>query len=89
MTSGRDVVISGVGAVSAFGRGAEAFWRGALSGQTAIRQGRFGWAASCEVDALAAAREAIADAGLDDLARVALVCGTTTGGVPAWLGGAT
>jgi 3-oxoacyl-[acyl-carrier-protein] synthase II len=89
MTSGREVVISGLGAVSAFGRGAEVFWRGVLSGATAIREGRFGWAASCEVDALAAAREAIADAGLGDLARVALVCGTTTGGVPAWLGGAT
>jgi len=89
MTSGPDVVITGLGAVSAFGRGAETFWRGALSGATAIREGRFGFAARCEVDALWAAREAMADAGLSDLSRVALVCGTTTGGVPAWLGGAT
>ena len=89
MTSGPDVVVSGIGAVSAFGRGAETFWRGALSGQSAIREGRFGWAATCEVDLLAAAREAIEDAGLSDLSRTALVCGTTTGGVPAWLDGAT
>src|SRR5262249_587365 len=90
MTSGRDVVISGLGAVSAFGRGAETFWRGAFGGATAIREGRFGWAATCDgVDALAAAREAIADAGLTDLAGVALACGTTTGGVPAWLAGAS
>src|SRR5262249_29239401 len=90
MTSGRDVVISGLGAVSAFGRGAEAFWRGALGGATAIREGRFGFAATCDggVDALAAAREAIEDAQLEDLADVALVVGTTTGGVPAWLEGA-
>jgi 3-oxoacyl-(acyl-carrier-protein) synthase len=73
--------------VSAFGRGAEAFWCGALSGETVIREGRFGWAATCEVDLVAAAREAIEDAGLGDLSRTALVCGTTTGGVPAWLDG--
>lgn len=74
--------------MSAFGPGAETFWRGALSGTTAIREGRFGFAATCAGgDAIAAAREAIADAGLTDLSGVALVCGTTTGGVPAWLSG--
>ena len=31
------VVVTGMGAVTAFGRGVDAFWNGALSGRSAIR----------------------------------------------------
>ncbi|HJZ84210.1 MAG TPA: beta-ketoacyl synthase N-terminal-like domain-containing protein [Polyangia bacterium] len=86
-------LVTGLGAHSAFGRGVDALWQGALSGQTAIRAGRYGWAASVAggVDVLSAAREAIEDAQLQaaDVRAAALVCGTTTGGMARWLAGET
>lgn len=107
-------LITGLGAVSPFGAGADAFWRGACSGATAIgplrrvRVAGLAGALGAEVPdaaiepwlnaaerarleridqhALAATREALADAGLDlaacDPTRVAVVVGTTLGAMP-------
>jgi 3-oxoacyl-[acyl-carrier-protein] synthase II len=106
--------LTGCGAVSPFGGGVDAFWRGALSGDTALAPIRGfdtsglanilagevpagavdAWLSADErarrarVDqfALAAAREALADAGLDvaacDPSRVAVIVATTLGAMP-------
>jgi 3-oxoacyl-[acyl-carrier-protein] synthase II len=89
------VNVLGVGATCAFGAGAAALWQGALTGACALTRGDVGFVGRCGVDADmirvmgAVAREAIADAGLvpADLARAALVLGTTTGGMKRWLDG--
>jgi 3-oxoacyl-[acyl-carrier-protein] synthase II len=105
-----DVVVTGLGAVSAAGIGVEANWAGVCSGvSTAIRcplladlpvqlacrvpdfdaRAMFGNQVVRRTDrstllGLMAAREAVADAGLDpstwDGARVAIVLGTSSGG---------
>jgi 3-oxoacyl-[acyl-carrier-protein] synthase II len=101
------VVVTGLGAVSGFGWGLEALWRGVASGASAVRDfGRFDHAAyrthvAAEVPApaagaserrstiadrfaLAAAAEALADAGLADRldgADAGVFFGSSTGGM--------
>lgn len=93
----RGVVITGLGVVSAFGAGREVFWRSLLAGKSAIRPVKsfdasgFNSRLGAEVEgcgpretyayALAAAREALKDAGADkaDPARCGVILGTTAG----------
>jgi 3-oxoacyl-[acyl-carrier-protein] synthase II len=77
--------ITGLGACSPFGRGVDAFWQAALAGSCAIR-GSTAYVPG-GVDVVAAAREALAQAGLSEATRreTALVLGTTTGGMAHWL----
>jgi 3-oxoacyl-[acyl-carrier-protein] synthase II len=86
------VAVTGLGVQSVFGTGVDAFFAGLCAGATAIRPGRFGWAATLpgELDLLTVAREALEDARLapQDLRLAALVLGTTTGGMARWLSGA-
>ncbi|MSP59546.1 MAG: beta-ketoacyl-[acyl-carrier-protein] synthase family protein [Myxococcales bacterium] len=103
--SGPRAVITGLGAVSGFGPGAEALWRGLASGRSAIRPApSLAAAGIAEVAsylpgedplapgeraipmALAAAAEAVADAGgVSSGARLAVALGTTLGGIGAFL----
>jgi 3-oxoacyl-[acyl-carrier-protein] synthase II len=97
--------ITGVGAVSGFGRGADALWAGLVEGRRAMRVQEQLTAAGLDVGpvalypelplgaprraaalALAAAEEALADAGAPPRGpRLGVTCGTTLGGIDGWL----
>jgi 3-oxoacyl-(acyl-carrier-protein) synthase len=99
------VVVTGLGAVSGFGRGVERLWTALLDGQRAMREQpqltalglRVGPVALVEALPLTApsraatlacwaAEEALADAGAVPRGpRLAVVCGTTLGGIASWL----
>lgn len=93
--------ITGLGAMSGFGRGAARLWEALVDGRRAMRahdEFSVGPIAFCpdlpltapsraEALALAAAEEALADAGtIARGARLGVACGTTLGGIGAWLG---
>jgi 3-oxoacyl-[acyl-carrier-protein] synthase II len=99
------VAITGLGAVSGFGRGAELLWSALLGGRRAMREQPALAAAGLSVGPVAlvealplssparaaqmatwAAEEALADAGSPPGgARFGVACGTTLGGIAAWL----
>jgi 3-oxoacyl-(acyl-carrier-protein) synthase len=82
-------LITGLGTHSPFGHGVAAFWEGACSGRTAVAPALIGHAARIAggPDLVAAAHEAVTDAGLGagELGAAALVLATTTGGMARWL----
>jgi 3-oxoacyl-[acyl-carrier-protein] synthase II len=97
--------ITGIGAMSGFGAGAERLWSSLVEGRRAMREqtelaeaglkvGPVALVPSLPLDAparaaqlaLAAAREAIADAGDPPSGtRFGIACGTTLGGIGSWL----
>jgi 3-oxoacyl-[acyl-carrier-protein] synthase II len=106
------VAVTGLGAVSGFGRGAERLWSGIVEGRRAMAHDPALAAAGLRAGPIArvpsetgeaargdprshdqrvcryavdAAREAAADAGGLDGARVGVVCGTTLGAIAPWL----
>lgn len=85
----RRVAITGLGAVSGFGVGAEALWRGLLAGSRATHPGTAEAVAPGEratAMALAAAKEAVADAGgVIAGPTLSVVVGTTLGDIGGWL----
>jgi 3-oxoacyl-[acyl-carrier-protein] synthase II len=97
------IAVTGVGAVSGFGAGLDALWRGVVEGRRAVAarpelaglaQGPIALAPTVPFDAparaaqlaIAAAREAVDDAGVSARgARVGVTLGTTLGGIHGWL----
>lgn len=94
-------VVTGLGAVTGFGRGAGALWSALVEGRRALRPraqfpaaGPLSLVEELPLDAPSraatiavwAAREAIADAGTPpSSARTSVACGTTLGGIGDWL----
>jgi 3-oxoacyl-[acyl-carrier-protein] synthase II len=97
------IAVTGVGAVSGFGAGLDALWRGVVEGRRAVAArpelagvapGPIALAPTVPFDAparaaqlaIAAAREAVDDAGVSARgARVGVTLGTTLGGIHGWL----